>query len=480
MSTVIERLARFTTEDSKFEHLPEEVIHESKRILLDSFGCALAAVDEAGAKVGIEHGRRLGKGIPQATILGTNDQVSVYGAAFANAELINALDFDAVLPPGHVAPYVIPGALAQAERLGASGKSLIASTAASHEMSHRLGKAMTYLRDIKDGKPSTPDVLGFSVTIFGATAAIAHVQDFDEATVAAALGISASISPVNAQRAWVEHAPSTTLKYNLPGQISQSAMTAASMAELGHRGDLRILDDAEFGYPKFIGSPRWERHLITEGIGDQWLFPAMSSFKPYPHCRVMHSLMDGLIDLVETHDVKVEEIESIRAWGEAWVTKPVWLNRTVENARDAQFSMAHGLAVAAHRIKPGKDWADLDLVLGSSVAELMNKTVVEPHPDWAAAISANPAARPARVELTVRGSTYTAERSYPKGSPSPDQDTYFTDDEIIAKFLHNAHGVIDVEAAERVVDAVMNLEKVGSVTPIIQLMAASNVGASVG
>lgn len=478
MSTIVEQLADFATTGSRYENLPDDVIHESKRILLDSFGCALAAVDEAGAQIGIEHGQRLGAGEPQATILGVKDKVSVYGAAFANAELINALDFDAVLPPGHVSPYVIPGALAFGESLGISGKELIASTALSHEMSHRLGKAMTYLRDIKDGQPSTPDVLGFSVTVFGATAAIAQVQGLSAEKTAAALGIAASISPVNAQRAWVEHAPSTTIKYNLPGQISQTAMTAASMAELGHTGDLQILDDAQYGYPKFIGSLRWEKDLITEDIGVKWLFPALNSFKPYPHCRVMHALMGALTDIVETNDLKVEEIDSIKAWGEAWVTKPVWENRVVRNARDAQFTMAHGLAVAAHRITPGKDWANLDLVLGSSVNELMAKTTVEPHPDWASAVTANPLARPARIEVTARGKTYIAERSYPKGSPSPDPETYFTDEELIAKFLHNAQGVISVDAAARVVDAVMNLENVDNIAPVIELLSPSLVASS--
>lgn len=479
MKTIVQQLAEFSTEGSRFENLPENVIHESKRILLDSIGCALAAVGEAGANIGIEHGLRLGGENGQASIIGTASKTSVYGAAFANAELINALDFDAVLPPGHVSPYVIPGALAFAEARGVSGKQLISSTALSHEMSHRLGKAMTYLRDIKDGKPSTPDVLGFSVTVFGATAAIAQVQGFREETTAAALGIAATISPVNAQRAWVEHAPSTTIKYNLPGSIAQAAMTAASMAELGHTGDLEIFDDAEYGYPKFIGSARWNKDVITDGIGEEWLFPALNSFKPYPHCRVMHALMGGLIDLLESHDIKVEEIDSIKAWGEAWVTKPVWENRVVRNARDAQFSMAHGLAVAAHRITPGKDWADRDLVLGSSVLDLMDKTTVAPHPDWAAAVSANPLARPARIEVEARGATFVAERNYPKGSPSPDPETYFTDDELIAKFLHNAQGIISPDAAAGVVEAFMNLEQVEDIAPVLALLSASRTGAAV-
>jgi 2-methylcitrate dehydratase PrpD len=480
MTTLIDRIAQFVKVDSTFEKLPVEVIDETKRILLDSFGCALAAVDEAGAQMGVAHGYRLGKGLPEASIWGSEERVSVYGAAFANAELINALDFDAVLPPGHVAPYVVPGAVAFAEQRGASGKELIAAIAAAHEISNRLGKAMTYQRDIKNGQPATPEVMGFSVTVFGATAAIASIQNFEQETIADALGITGSISPVNAQRAWVEHTPSTTVKYNLPGQIAQTAMTAASMAELGHTGDRHILDDAEFGFPRFIGSGRWAAETIGEDFGENWRFPAESTFKPYPHCRVMHSLMHALIDIVESNDIQPEEIESITAWGEAWVMLPVWENRDIRNARDAQFGMAHGLAVAAQRLTPGKDWADLDLIRDPAVLALMDKISVEKHPDWAAAITANPAARPARIELSARGKTFTAERTYPKGSPSPDPDTFFTNEELIAKFLHNAKDVISPEAAQQVVEATMNLENIEDINEITRLLAPAKSVASAG
>ena len=51
-----------------------------------------------------------------------------------------------------------------------------------------------------------------------------------------------------------------------------AAITAASMAELGHRGDLQALDDQEFGYPRYIGTRRWEPSAITTGLGDEWKF----------------------------------------------------------------------------------------------------------------------------------------------------------------------------------------------------------------
>jgi 2-methylcitrate dehydratase PrpD len=152
--TIAEQLADFTA-NADFTSLPAEVVNESKRLVLDSLGCGLAAVGHPKGRIGIEYGQMTGGSGSDATIIGTSHRVSVFGAAFANGELINALDFDAVLPPGHVTPYVLPGALAVGESLGVSGKDLIVAVALAHEMSYRFGKAMDYHRVLKDGTGST-------------------------------------------------------------------------------------------------------------------------------------------------------------------------------------------------------------------------------------------------------------------------------------------------------------------------------------
>ena len=108
--TIATRLAAFTV-DTRYEDLPPEVIEESKRILLDCIGCALASATTESGKIGVRFAR-LFSAPPEATIIGFGDRVSCFGAAFANGELINAMDYHALLllPPGHVPPYVIPQA----------------------------------------------------------------------------------------------------------------------------------------------------------------------------------------------------------------------------------------------------------------------------------------------------------------------------------------------------------------------------------
>jgi 2-methylcitrate dehydratase PrpD len=472
MSTIVNQLADFAA-NAENSPLPEVVASESKRALLDSLGCAVASVDEAGAQRGIAYAGKLGGTSGEATIIGTHNTTSVPAAAFANGELINALDQDSVLPPGHVSPYVLPGMLATAESLQSTGRRLLESVAVAHEMSFRIGKATDYLRDIKDGMVTIPKITGYSSTLFGAAAAVGMIKGFSTDKLADAIGIMGSTMPANTQRAWMMHAPPTTVKYQLAGGSALAAVTAANLAELGHIGDRLMLDDREYGFPRFIGTTRWEPSSITQGLGSEWGFPGFLSIKPYPHCRVMHALFDALIEIVETNDIQPDEITAINAWGESFVMQPAWTNQEIRDPRDAQFSMTHGLAMAAHRIAPGKDWQTPEAVLRPSVLALNERTTFQPHPDHAAALASDPAARMSRIEVHARRTVFRGERNYPKGSPSPDPSTYMSNDELIAKFMHNVEDTVSESNAQAVVDAVFDLENVDDVSRVIHLLRPS-------
>jgi hypothetical protein len=88
-------------------------------------------------------------------------------------------------------------------------------------------------------------------------------------------------------------------------------------------------------------------------------------------------------------------------------------------------------------------------------------------------LTGNSASRPAKLELRARGQVFTGEKRYPKGSPSPDPATRMTTEEVVAKFRHNATGVLTEAATDRVVDAVLNLESVTDVATLLPLTAAS-------
>jgi 2-methylcitrate dehydratase PrpD len=249
-------------------------------------------------------------------------------------------------------------------------------------------------------------------------------------------------------------------------------MTAAHMGPMGHRGDLLVLDDADFGFPKFIGTRKWEPERITTELGSRWGFVAEQTYKPYPHCRILHGPLDCVSELVEKHDLRPEEIESIKVFVEGFVERPVWLTRDIQEVHDGQFSIAHGIAIGAHRLPLGKAWQNPANVFAPSVLALMDKVTHEVHPDYVKELSAHGAARPSRVEIRARGTVFSAERLYPKGSVSPDGATRMTSEELIAKFVHNADGVLSRSAADRVVNAVMDLESCSNFATVMGLVAA--------
>lgn len=473
--TIVQQLAEYT-KATCFDQLPTEVVTECKRIVLDSIGCALAGIDLQKGRAGRDFAKVMGAGVTDASIMGDSVRVSIPAAAFANAELINTMDMDVITVPGHVAPAVLSSVMAVGESLDSSGKAVIEAVALGHDMSNRLGRATDNLRDTKDGKPNTPFVFGYTSPIFGAAAAIAKLKAYPVEVIANAIGIAGCISPVNSMMSWIEHAPATTIKYTLKGALAVQAVTAAYMAEFGHRGDLQVLDDREYGYARFIGTSKWEPEHIIHKLGSEWRFPAETSYKPYPHCRVPHGLIDCLWKILEEQNIMPEEIDGIKIFVEGIAAeRPVWLNATIDDVHDAQFSLHHGIAVAAHRVPAGKAWLDPALIHSRSVMDLMKKVTSDKHPDFVKLLNQQGASRPARIEVVARGTTYVGEKRFPKGSPSPEPDTFMTNEELIAKFRHNAEGVVSTANIDSLVEAVMNLEEIANFRHIMRLTSSALV-----
>ena len=208
-------------------------MQECKRDILDSLGVALAGIDHPRGRIGVEMGRRIGGTAGDATIIGTGERTTVYGAAFANSELLNALDADSVLLPGHVA-VCATWRLRDGRGAPTLRQDLIAAVAVSHEISYRFGAAMAGYRDTKDGKSAnSASVVGYSSTVFGATASAGKLKHLSATQLANALGLAAASAPVNAQRAWFTHAPTATIKYQLAGGLTNIALTAADMGGSG-------------------------------------------------------------------------------------------------------------------------------------------------------------------------------------------------------------------------------------------------------
>jgi len=88
--SISRRMARFAL-DLTYDQIPEPARREAKRFLLDSIGCALAALDHEDMVQAYEYVRRLG-GTEEATIIGHGTKTNLPNAALMNSLLIRAMD----------------------------------------------------------------------------------------------------------------------------------------------------------------------------------------------------------------------------------------------------------------------------------------------------------------------------------------------------------------------------------------------------
>ena len=125
-----------------FKDLSPEVVHEVKRRMIDSLGCALGAWNREpcviARKVASDFSAKHG-----STILGTNHKAPPDWAAFATGCCIRYFDYnDTYLSkePAHPSDN-IAAALAVAENVGANGRELITAIALAYEVQCRLCNA---------------------------------------------------------------------------------------------------------------------------------------------------------------------------------------------------------------------------------------------------------------------------------------------------------------------------------------------------
>lgn len=118
-----------------YRDLPADTVHETRRRILDSVGCALGAVAAEPCRIARELAPAVHGGAA-ARILGTGQATSPDMAAFANAAMIRYLDCnDSFVSPGGGHPSdMLPAVLAAAEAAGASGRAVIAALVLAYEI----------------------------------------------------------------------------------------------------------------------------------------------------------------------------------------------------------------------------------------------------------------------------------------------------------------------------------------------------------
>ena len=458
--SVTEIMAEYA-ENSKYEDLPDEVVELVKYLLIDTIGCAFGGYATEAGKMIVDFSKSLG-GNKESTIIGDSSKVPAKHAAFANAQIARILDFDETYKnSGHPASSVVNTALAVGELVKASGQDIINCIATGYEVSTRVIDAInpTPEKWVSGVYPfGTPDFLGPPVV--AAKLFRLKGEKFYNAFV---IGASNARLPIMGKAIL----PPLSLLKCAEGWQAEQGIEAALLAEKGFTG-IRDVLDGERGFWAAAASDRCDWKELTEKLGQRYNIPSMS-LKAQPVCRWVHPAIEAAMELVSENNLQLSEISFIKVKSHTLCTRSPYnsvnpfFKDIMNSMAPAQFSIPWGLTMALFGIPVGAEWYSDDKFRNSEVLSFAKKIKVEADEEADRAHAEDPLHTVAKVMIEIKhGKVYRKRVDYAKGDPQ----RRLTKEEILDKFNCLTKSLVSKEKSERLVDALLSLEKVADVSKI--------------
>jgi len=357
-----------------YRDLTPEALAQAKWVLADSLCCMIG-----GSRT--EIGDALLRFLPKSdqgggvTILGTDRRADPSNAAFVNATLANALDFDDTYEQdgkglAHPSATLVGTALSASAMRPTTGKDFLTALVVGHEAAARIGESVqpspeVYVRQWGVGH----------FDIFGSVLIASRILGLDLESARHAFGIAgvAANPPSAWQWNWEDRSLPLSWMKDMVGWPSESGLRAARLAQSGFRGCLSILD-GEYPWWSMIGSDRFDPARIMDNLG-QAKRVANAAFKPYPCCRWIHSSVDAFLGVFQSSGLTPEDIAEV----EVFTLSELANHFAVTNPKsmvDAEFSVPYAIAMAALGIPSGPQWHDQGLRLSQKTTSLTSKVRV--------------------------------------------------------------------------------------------------------
>jgi 2-methylcitrate dehydratase PrpD len=430
--------------ETRFSDLTAAAVERAKVYVLDSLGVGIAgsSVDGGDGLLRVA----AGWGAPSVPVWGRAARLSAPAAAFLNAWQMHNQEYDCLHEGAvvHAMATTLPVALAAAElRGGVSGAELIVAVAVGTDIAAGLGLASQ--AGFRFFRPGTAGG-------FGAVAAAARVLGLDRSALEAAFAWQlAQVS--GTMQAHAEGSPI------LPSQLAfnaRAALQSCELATLGF-GAARAVFEGAYGYlGLFEGA--YDLAPILASLGRIWRI-AEFSHKPFPAGRATHGGIEGVMALQAQHGFAAADV------GRVEIDAPPLIVRLVGRPLDPSAGASYARLCLQYTVAKVLQKGSIDL------SDFRGETLADPeiHALAARVITrddGNPdpnALAPQRVTVHLKSGTQLAWRcetmlAHPARPLSREQH--------LAKFrrcLDFAATPLAPGAAERLIDMVDGLEKLGDV-----------------
>ena len=381
--------------------IPDAVLARARRSLLDYLAVTCAGVAFQKNKLeGYFDFAQPEEGKFKA--IGTGKKLVLKEAVFLNGLNSHALDFDDGTNSGiiHLGSPIFSLLLPLAQRYGNTIEELLRAAVIGYEASYTMAVSI---------QPKHK-ALGFHATgtcgILGATLAAAFMLGFTaeeryQAFAAACVAASGMLKVLD---------DGSELKpYNV-AKTALLSLTSLQMAKAGFKGH----DDPLGGYRGFLKMMAGDEHTVIKPTLLNGSYAIMKSYtKPYASCRYTHPPVEAAIHLRKQHDIKAEDVRSIKV--ETYDLAVKGHDHTdIKGAYDAKMSTPYSTAVALIYGKAGLQEFGEDVLNDDKVKLLTSMVEVDADEELS---SIFPEKQSAVLTIETNHGTFSERVDFPKGEP---------------------------------------------------------------
>ena len=454
MDSISRRMARFAL-SLRYEAIPEPVLRMAKRLLLDSIGCALAAVKLKDIQASYNYVQQLG-GKKQASIIWYGDKTNMPNAALMNSLLIRAVDYNDIYwkrDPCHPSD-IIPAALAPGEYRGVSGKELVTAIVIAYELEMRLCLA---------ADPGIREV-GWhhaSLTQFVSPLVAGRMLGLSEDQMVSAVGIAGS-SHFTFGGVVAGHL--TNMKNAADPMATEAGVRGAMLAATGYSGPVEVFEGKESLF-EVLSNVRWNRNALIDRLGEEFLI-TQCSFKAFPTEALTHQPITATLEIMRENKIDSREVREVLVEttnrGADILSDQSKYHPTTKETADHSLPYCIAVAIAKGNVLPS-DFEEKALQ-DQSVLQLLPKIKVIANPEIDAIF---PNVKRAIVTITTKdGRTFKKQEDFARGEP----ERPLSEQELIAKFHANAQVALSKRQRGELIQATLTIDQYNDVRKYVSLL----------
>lgn len=443
-----------------YKDISPEVIRLAQEFILDGLGVTLAGSTEKGSRIIQAQLREMG-GKGEATVVGTGLKLPAPRAALANGASGHAMDYDDTqLSTSKEAVYgllthptvpVLSAVLALGERQRIAGKEMLLAYILGVEVECRIADAINP-RHYQSGFHSTATMGGL-----GAAMAVGKILRLREEALARTLGIAASMA------SGLRENFGTMTKPLHAGRAAENGVTAALLAQKGFTAAHNILE-AKRGFFNAMAGGCDEAKLVGR-LGRPYFMQVPGiSIKPYPSGSLSHPAQDLILDLVKSHDLHAQDIETIEVGTNSNVPNAL-IYPMPKTALEGKFSIPFCMAIGVLERKAGIAQFTDRKVRQPKVVELMKRVTLYVDQELEA-LGYDQVRSRIRIKLKD-GRIIDRRADVARGHPAKPMSWA----EIGAKFRDCARLVISRDDTETAIQSVAKLDQLKELSPLVRAIA---------